>query len=176
MKSYLVPTILALLLAVPGALAQGNARRVTWTEFQKEAARLRLNGRNVTVAMQDGDTIRCLVKMVREDGLVVEPNRHTRQWARANGEHRIPKEEIATVSSKERVGHKCLLGGLIGLGATAAAAAAVAVSATPGERGYGAAGALALIPVGGIGGYYLGHSRDQPIPVYIIVPDPPAVD
>jgi hypothetical protein len=171
MKRQSIAALLALLLAVPAAFAQGPGRRVTWTEFQKEAVRIRLAGRNVAVELRSGEVLRCTVKAVPDDGLLVEPGRKTRQWARTNGEHRIPKEMIAAVSSKDRVGRKGLLGAVVGLGIGAALAAASAQSATSGEPGYGPAAGLVAIPLCGVGGYYLGHSRDAAIPRYEIVGD-----
>jgi hypothetical protein len=162
-----------LLAAAPVSFAEPVTRRVAWSEFQKEAARVQLNGRKAVVSIRGGEPVKCQVKAVREDGIVVEPGRKTRQWARTGGEHRIPREMIASIRSGGRTGRRGTLGAVIGL---AAAAAVGAVAATGADNdGYeilagGVVAGVLAIPTT-ISGHLVGRRFDQPIPVYQIVPD-----
>jgi hypothetical protein len=173
MKLQLASAVAILLTAVAGTFAEQASRRVSWSEFQREAARVRINGRVATISIRGGEPVRCLVKTVREDGLVVEPGRKTKQWARTSGEHRIPREMIASVSSMGRMGHKRILGAAIGVGAAVAMGAAVGqTQAAPGNEGrMGVIVGAGLALPGFLGGYLVGYYLDESIPAYEIVPD-----
>ncbi len=166
----LVLSLVFFILAEPVWAAADEAKSVNWAQLREEVATRRLNNRSVTIRVSDGKTVSSTLRRIEADGLVVASNPNTEKRWRATGlETKIPRAEVNSIKFAGRQGHRGLIGGLAGLGASGAIIGG-AVAATPPGEGQGGEGMFALIPVMGLAGYFIGRHYDKRIPQYRIVP------
>jgi hypothetical protein len=123
--------------------------------------------RTVRITLAGGGEIKSTLVGVEDNGLIIKATKATKQWASGPEQARIPREQVSAVRFGGRIGHRGLIGGLVGLGAGVAIPVGISAS-----RGYeevpAALGAIVLGPVSGIAGYLVGLAMDKPAPEFFI--------
>lgn len=159
--------LVALLLAAPGQAAEREVIRADWNGFQQQVSMRKLLRRNVRVTLSGGGEIKTALVRVDNNGLIVKATKAAKQWASGPEQAMIPREQVSAVRFGGRIGHRGLIGGLVGLGAGVGIPVGIGAS-----RGYEEVPiALAAIPLGpicGTAGYLIGHFIDKPAPEFVI--------
>jgi hypothetical protein len=158
-------TLVALLLAAPGLAAEREVIRADWSGFRQQVSMRKLLRRNVRVTLSGGGEIKSTLVRVEDNGLIVKATKAAKQWASGPEQATIPREQVSAVRFGGRIGHRGLIGGLVGLGAGVAIPLVIAASR---EDPYAVLGAPPLGLIGGTAGYLIGHFTDRPAPEFVI--------
>jgi hypothetical protein len=94
----------------------------------RHVAAAKLNRRGVRSSLISGSEIKTTLLRVEENGIIVNSNRATRQWASGKEEARVPRDLVSSVQFAGKVGRKGMIGGLISLGVGAAITGAAAAA------------------------------------------------
>lgn len=156
-----------LFLADFGLAAERQTIRVDWSRFQQEVSTRKLLNRNVRFTISRGGEIKTTLVRVEDHGLTVKATKAARQWASGTEQASIPRAQISAVRFEGRMGHRGLIGGLVGLGAGVGIPVGVGASRDYGEVPSGLA-AIILGPALGTAGYLIGHFLDTRAPEFII--------
>jgi hypothetical protein len=172
-RRHLSAVLAVVFLAQSAVAAEPDLIRATWSQFQQEVSARKLLGRSVRVRLTGGGEVKTNLLEVTGTALVVRATRSTKQWKSEEGKSRIPKEQAAAVSFGGRLGHRGLIGALVGTGAGAGIAAAT-LSGTNITEGIGIIllpiAGVGLVAMGGVAGYFIGRSLGHPVPQFILTP------
>ncbi len=175
MKSKLTVFVcLALVLAAPSAAAERETVRANWSDFQMQVSGRHLEGRKLRVTLSSGMEIKTRLRSVSGAGLVVRNGRDTKQWSSGSADATIPKEQVRSVRFEGHLGHRGILGGVIGFVAGVGIGSAIAASQDAFTISEGPA--IIAIPVGitagaiglGVAGYYIGRATSPPAPEFVL--------
>lgn len=150
----------ALMLANPGLPTD-------WSGFQRQVSLRKLSPRSVRVALPGGGEIKTTLVQVEDNGLTVKATKAMKQWASGPERAFIPREQVRSVRFGGRIGHRGLIGGLLGLGAGVAVPVGIGASRGYEEVPSGLA-AIVLGPALGAVGYLIGRATDKPAPEFVI--------
>jgi hypothetical protein len=100
--------------------------------------------------------------------------RTTKQWSSGNGDATVPKNQVRSVSFEGHLGHRGILGGVIGFVGGIGIGSAIAASQDAFTISEGPA--IIAIPVGitagaiglGVAGYYIGRSMSPKAPEFAL--------
>ena len=160
---------LVLVMVTEPAFGAKAVVELTWAGFRQQLVPYKLIGRGVKVFLSDGTKVSSVLRKVEEDALVVDTIPNTaKQWSETGRETRIPRAQVSSLRFAGRAGHGGLIGGLVGLGAGGALVGGMA-AAMPTAEGSSFAGALLLVPILAVSGYFIGRLHDKPIPEFRIV-------
>lgn len=165
MRRLLIQTMLTFLV-MPLAVSAGEPQtlRTNWDGFQLEVTHRKLLKRTARVSLSSGDVVKAFVVKVSGEGLVIRPDPKTEQWTSIRDDGTtIPRELVSRVSFG-KVGHRGLIGFLIGFGAGSGATALAA----QGCEHRDCALAMMVIPVGAVAGYFVGHAASPSAPLFVI--------
>jgi hypothetical protein len=167
-RSFLAQTLIVF-LTVQALTAAESAVKTTWSGFQEQVIRLKLNKRAAWISVSGGTKFKATFLRAEDGGMVVKTNQETKRWATQDGEAMISRDSVQTVRFTGKIGRRGLIGGLAGLGAGAGVAGAAAANGGGGNCEGGACGAaLLVIPMLAGLGYLVGHALDKPAPSFII--------
>jgi hypothetical protein len=157
-----------LLVADPVQGAKRAEIRVNWDELRQEVSRRGLAGRKVKVVVPGEGEVKTKLVRIEEDELVVKANKSTGQWVSAKGEARIPRSSVTALRFSGRQGRGRSIVAAAGLGAGAAIGVGSLLRTSIGG-GKAALGIASSIAVWTVVGYFIGRTRDKPIPEFRIV-------
>jgi hypothetical protein len=158
-------TLVALLLAEPGLAAEREVIRADWSRFRQQVWMRKPFQRHVRVTLSGGGEIKTTLVRVEDNGLIVKATKAAKQWAFGPEQAMIPREQVGAVRFGGRIGHRGMIGGLVGLGA--GVAIPVGIGAWRDDPWTGLA-AILLGPICGTAGYLIGHAIDKPAPEFVI--------
>ncbi len=156
-----------LILANPGLSAERDVITADWSGFQQQVSMRKLFQRSVRVTLSGGGEIKTTLVQVEDNGLIVKATKAAKQWASGPERAMIPREQVRSVRFEGRIGHRGLIGGLIGLGVGVAVPVGIGAAQDYEEVPSGLA-AIVLGPVCGVVGYLIGHALDKPAPEFVI--------
>jgi hypothetical protein len=170
-KRYLSLAMSAILFTSPLAAAKREVLKTDWTGFQEQVTARKLNGRSVRISIASGKEIKTELLGVSGDGLAVPSGRAVKRWSSGGKQVTVPKDQVISVRFEGRAGHGRAIGTAAGIGAGLGVSAAAllghdisegpAVILLP-------AGAVAIVGIGALVGYFAGRSRDRRITEFVL--------
>lgn len=141
------------------------ATQTDWDGFLAQVAQQKLKDRPAWISLRSGERFKTQFIAATQDGVVVSSDRNTSEWSTGKGKSLVPRRVIQGVEFTGKVGRRGMIGGLAGLGLGIALFGA-ALSGGTGVEGPAVAGLVVFVPAFGLGGYYLGRSKDRPAPAF----------
>jgi hypothetical protein len=167
--------ILALPLALVmttqlAAAGESAVIKTDWQGFQQATKVRKFKDRTVRITLTAGGEVKTALIRVEPNGIVVQVNKSTRQWASASGKEEalVPREAVASVRMGGRVGKGGLIGALAGLGAGAAIAGGVFATDNNFCEAGGCYRGILAIPLTTFVGWLIGHFLSPPAPTFVI--------
>jgi hypothetical protein len=142
--------------------------KTDWQGFQQATQGRKFKDRTIRISLTAGGEVKTALINVEPNGIVVQVNKSTRQWASGKEEALVPREAVSSVRIGGRVGKGGLIGAVAGLGAGAAiAGGGWATDNNACEAGACYFGILA-VPVTTFVGWLIGHVLSPPAPTFVI--------
>jgi hypothetical protein len=154
-----------LLANAPLAFAKEKQLELKWSELGQVVV-----GRNVTIALPDGEIIEGKIQSIDLDSLIINIKKTTNKLKYAKGKCSIPRASISVLRTSEVQGMWRVLGTSIGAGTGAAVGSAFYRYANnESDTELGSRVAVGAIIVGAGLGYLAGHGIDHHVLIITVV-------